>query len=883
MSAVRGPAPVRRGGRPAGPTVLVVVVCTLVTLLATLLSVWLAETDEAMAVEAFTSEGHQARQLQVHYSAVSDREVPAGAARRLHDSLPDAVADVLRRPRHTVSTLPGIPQTVPRTYIGATAYISVVGLPGSEDLVETVRGRLPRPGARVHALSAEAAADFDGPDRVRLVEVVLHERAANLLGIAVGSIVDVNPVRYAGPGDALPTLLHVVGTYRAADAERSALDDADFVRRPSVTEVPDLFIVRAAALAADDLTVLGARWELVPEVRFTFDPARLPRAAEAEELGVQARTLAVQPWPDVLRSESVAAVTGLGDLASAYLRQRTVSGDIVSLMVGAAGWAGVVVLWALAVVLARRRRQATRLLRARGAGVARLAGLRLREAALLVLPGVVLVASAAALPRVRTTDLVVGLVAAGVCVLVLVAGQLATLVAVPPRFLAPVRDGVHVALVLVAAAVAGWVWRSGDVGPPRVVLVALPGLVAFAAAVVVVRAAGWGGTLLRRRAGRRSLAGWLAVTHLGTTLAGALVPVTAIVLAAGAVVIPLAVTGTMSRGAEAVATRAVGADLQLVGQYDAAAVDAIEQVDGVDRVAAVYDVGASVRTTTGQEGVRLLAVDPDDLRAVTGAAAPDLAGGSGGDGLVAVVSEDLVLADDATLAYAQAEVDVRAAGRMPDVPGIEVAGPFVVVDAARLRAATDRRLLRADRLLVSGTADPRAVLARAAEEWPPARMTVRDDVVGARLTSGVAERTRLVAWGVAGAATVAALAGVLMLVARDHAPRRHVGAVLAALGAGSRTRLRFETLAAGSVLAVAVGTAGLTSALLVVLLRPVVDAAVLVDATGVGPLPLAPSAGTAALVVVTAAVAVVVGAATAARGGARAPQPADLSEPEEGL
>ena len=175
--------------------------------------------------EAFTAEGYQARQLQVYYSAVGDPEVPDDAADRLHGSLPPAVAAVLRQPRHSVATLPGIPQTVPRTYIGATAYLSVVGLPEDEGLVETVRGRLPRPGSPLQPLPRDAAAEYDGPDRVHLVEVALHERAANLLGIAVGSIVDVNPVRYGGPGGPIPTLLRVVGTYRPASPERSALDE----------------------------------------------------------------------------------------------------------------------------------------------------------------------------------------------------------------------------------------------------------------------------------------------------------------------------------------------------------------------------------------------------------------------------------------------------------------------------------------------------------------------------------------------------------------------------------------------------------------------------------------------------------------------------------
>lgn len=881
MSALRR-RPWRRRGGTVGVTVLVVVVCALVTSLATVLSAWLGATDDAMAGEAFTSEGYRARQLQVYYSAVTDSEVPAAASDRLHASLPRAVAEVLRPPRHAVSTLPGIPQTVPRTYIGATAYVSVVGLPDDEGLVETVRGRLPRPGSPVRPLPRDAAAEYDGPDRVHLVEVVLHERAANLLGIAVGSIVDVNPIRYGGPGGPRPTLLHVVGTYRPAGPERSALDDADYVRRPGVTEVPDLFIVRTAALAADDLTVLGASWSLVPEVRFTFDPAGVPAAAQAEELGVQARTLAVQPWPDVVDGESVAAVTGLGDLASTYLRQRTVSGDVVSLLVAVAGWAAVVVLWALAVVLARRRRNVTRLLRARGAGVTRLAGLRLREAVLLVLPGALLAVVLAALSPVRTADLAVGLVVAGLCVLVLVAGQLATLVVVPARLAGPARDGAHAAAVLLAAALGVWVWRAGEVSPPRAALVVLPVLVAFAAAVLVVRAAGWVGRLLRARRGGRSLTGWLTVAHVGAALRDALVPVTALVLAASAAVLPLAVTDTMTRGAERLATEAVGADQQLVGQFDAAAVEAIERLDGVERVAAVFEADASVGTSTGLEGVRLVAVDREDYREVVGPSAPELPAGEPADPLAVLVSEDLTLADDATLAYAQAEVAVRPAGSVPSVPGLEGAAPFLVVDAARLREETDRRLLRADRLLVSGSADPGAVLAQAQASWPPARVKVWAVEVGERLETGVAERTRLVAWGVAAAATVTVLAGALMLVARDHAPRRYTGTVLAALGGGTRQRRRFETVAAGSVLGLAVLTAGLTAAALVVLLRPVVDVPVLVDAVGLGPLAPAPAPGTALGLVAVAAGVVVAGALAAARGGAKAPTPTDLSESEEG-
>ena len=869
------------GGRPVGVTALVVAVCSLVVLLATGLSAWLEATDDAMAAEAFTAEGYQARQLQVYYSAVGDPEVPDDAAARLHGSLPPAVGDVLRQPRHSVATLPGIPQTVPRTYIGATAYLSVVGLPDGEGLVETVRGRLPSPGSPVQPLPRASAAEYDGPDRVHLVEVALHERAANLLGIEVGSIVDVNPVRYGGPGGPVPTLLRVVGTYRPASPERSALDDADFVRRPAVLEVPDLFVVRAAALAADDLTVLGADWRLVPEVRFTFDPAGLPSAAQTEELGVQARTLAVQPWPDVVTSESVAASTGLGDLASTYLGQRAVSLDVVTLLVALAAWAAAVVLWALAVVLARRRRHVTRLLRARGAGAARLTGMRLLEATVLVLPGVLLAAAAAAFTAATVRDLVVGALVAAGCAVVLVAGQMASLVALPDRFVGPVRDGVHAAVVLVAGVVAVWVGRSGDVAPPRAVLVALPVLVAFATAIVVVRGATVVGRILRGRRGGRAVAGWLSAGHVGSTLREALVPVTALVLAASAVVLPLAITDTMGRVAERMGTDAVGADMQLVGQYDAAAIAGLEEVAGVEGVAAIYEAGASVRTTTGLEGVRLVALEPDDYRTVLGEQAPLLAGAPGA-GLQVLVSDGLELADEATLAYAQTELAVRAAGSTRSVPGLESSGPFVVVDAAALREATERRLLRADRLLVSGSAEPEAVLARARASWPPSRMTVRADAVADRLGAGVAERTRLVAWGVAAAAVVAAAAGALMLVARDQAPRRHVGAVLAALGAGTRLRRRFAVLAAGSVLGIAVLTATVTAAGLVTLLQDLVDTSVLVGAGDQASTAMVPSLRTTAALLAGAVGVVFAGAVAAARGSAALVEPADLSESEEG-
>lgn len=876
---IRGISGQRRphSGRPVGLVALAVLVSALVTVLATGLSAWLRSTDGAMAAEAFTADGFKARQLQVHYSGVTDQSVPANAGLRLHDALPPAVAEVLRTPRHTVATQPGIPQTVPRSYIGATAYVTVVGAPGAMSLVEPVRGRLPKPGSPVRALPAEAAAEYDGPARVHLVEVTLHERAADVLGIRVGSIVDVNPVRYGGPGNLRPTLLKVVGTYRATGAERSLLDDADFVRKPVVIEFPDMFVVRAAALAADDLTVLGADWSSSPEVRFTFDPARLPAPEDADVLAVQARTLAVQPWPDVVRSESEAAVTGLGRLASSYLDQRAVSGDVLALLVACAGWTAVVALWSLAVVLARRRRHVTRLLRARGASTPRMVGRATREALLLVLPGAALAALLVVLPAVSRTDLAVGVGVAVLCSLVLVAGQLAATATLPPRVVAPLRDGVHGALVLVAAVVAAWTWRS-SVPPPRAVLVVLPLLLALATAVLAVRASALVGRLLRARRGGRTLAAWLAARHLIGSVRHALVPMTALVLATCAVVLPLTVSDTMRRGADRLATAEVGADVQLVGQFDSAAVRSLEQVPGVERVVTLHEVQGVLEASTGRTAVRLLAVGPEQ-NALAGPAT-DLLRRDHGEALGAVVSQDLTLADEATLTYAQTDLRVHEVGRAATVAGVDEVGSFVLVDAERLRAMTDRRLLRADRLLVSGTADPEAVLARARVHWPPARATAWSDVRADRLESGVAERTRSVAWGVAASATLAGLGAVLVLVARDHALRSWAGSVLTALGTGHRLRRRFESLAVGGVLGLAALTSVLTAALLVLLLRPAVDARLLIGEPDVRELALSPSSATVWGLVAVALVAVLVGAVTPRSGSAPGATP-QLTDYEE--
>ncbi|MGE5720330.1 MAG: hypothetical protein ACM3XQ_10680, partial [Nocardioidaceae bacterium] len=310
-----------------GVVALVALLCAFIIVGASGASGWLRVTADDMAAQVFGEARHPARQLQVFYSEVSDPTVPPDAGAAVEDSLAPALDAVLKPPRHTVVTMEAVPRPMPARPATDPGFLTVAGFPDVEDLADIVEGSFPRRGSHKELLPADVAAAFDGPRRVWVVEVALEQSASKKMNLPVGTYLDLVTRGYRNmPGDIV--VLRVSGTYKAAAPYPSALDDVDNARAPAVSTMPEATLVRTAALAADDLTVLEATWPSDPEVRWTFDPDGAPTAEEADAVVGEARRLSVQPWPQVLDNKGSVSGTGIGDLGSSFVDERDASNTL---------------------------------------------------------------------------------------------------------------------------------------------------------------------------------------------------------------------------------------------------------------------------------------------------------------------------------------------------------------------------------------------------------------------------------------------------------------------------------------------------------------------------------------------------------------------------
>lgn len=254
------------------------------------------------------------------------------------------------------------------------------------------------------------------PGEAEVVEVILEATAAGEMGVRAGSWVGLSATQFQGV-DNVPAVLHVVGTYRAADPYPSPLDDIDTARQPAIDPTPNARSVRATALAADEDTVFGATWESEPDLRWIFDPTGTPSADQAEQLVELGRGIGLQSWPNVTHAEGVGAETGLGDMAASVVSQRETSDGMALLGLTALAGGGLAVLLAAAAVLAGRRDSQTTVVRARGASRRWLVLQRGGEALLIAAPGllaaITVVVGLGGSPV--SIPVLVGLVAAAVC------------------------------------------------------------------------------------------------------------------------------------------------------------------------------------------------------------------------------------------------------------------------------------------------------------------------------------------------------------------------------------------------------------------------------------------------------------------------------------
>jgi hypothetical protein len=853
-----------------GLVLLLALLCGALTVAVALTASWARTSADDLSSAAFREALHPATQVQVTYTAVQGDAVPPGAADEVAGAVAPALRSVLTEPRHAVTTIQMVPKVLPARP-GEPAYLAVAGFPDAASLVEVVEGRMPEPGDPVTALPPEVAAEYDGPPRAPVVEVVLQEDAAVELDIPVGSWVTLSGASYYGSGQARTAVLHVVGTVRAADPYPSPVDDVDALRAPFVSDTPELNLVRATALAADEETVLDATWEQDTDLRFSFDLATSPTADQAARLVEEGRKAGLQAWPQVVESAPGTAATGLGGIAETVVDQRTTSDGLVVLVVTALGAAALVLLLAAAGVLAVRREPVTAVVRARGAGTRWFVGQRGLESLAVVLPGWLLAVALAPGSWLLATA------AAATCAVLVTAAQTVRLPGGDQLRLV-LRDSVQLGLVLLAGGAVALVLLGDDLAPGDPVLLLAAPLVGAGTAVAAMRllslALGGARALARRT---RSATGLVSVSQSIAVVQRVALPATALVLAASAGVLAVAVSDSLHRGAETAGWEEVGADVTVTANgVDDATVARLAGLPGVTGVAAVFSADSvSLDTRGGVEGVTVLGVDPAALAEVGEERLRGLSLPAPVDGEIAgVLSPDLQLDDDrASLRYAQDLVDVHVVDRLDAVPGVTEGESFLLVDRDDLSDAVGRPLDLSTHVLVAGDVDPAAVREVVQERDPAARVATRAAVAEERLADEVVART-LVMTRVA-VVVSAVLAGfAVLLVAGLGAPvRRRSAAVLHAIGGDARGGRRAGVLGLLPVVAGVCLAAAACGALLSLLAGTGFDLAGLTGT--LARQPVRPSAGSALVVlgVLTGLVLLAVAAALTRRTSSHQEQP----------
>lgn len=866
---------------------LVALLCAFLTVGATGASLWLRTTADDLATQTFAEATYAATQVRVTYDEVRLGDVPGDAGAEVAAALPPAVRAAVEAPRPVVTSPEMVPNALPDRP-GVPSFLTVVGLSGLDSLVRVEGGRLPDPGVSLVDLAdlptrasepylrsiGFSLTDRFAPKTVEVIEVTLETTAAAEMNIPVGSLVALTGRSY---GAIRTSLLRVVGTYVAADPTPSALDDADTARLPAIDPTPDAKTVRASALAADPNTVLRGTWQRPPDLRYTFDPATSSRAANVQELVAQGREVELQSWPPIGRALDATAETGLGDLAAEVTAQRETSDAMALLGLTALAAGGFAVLLAAAVVLTGRRRAPTTVVRARGATLPWLLRQRGGEALLLAGPGLAVACGVVAAAGGAWPDLLVALGTTLLCIGLVAGAQLAGTGRESTVLQLVVRDAVQLALVVLAVAATWLVLRRGGLIASDPITLLIAPLLGAAAAVVVLRLL----QLLLRAlrllgAGTSRLTPVVSVSQALAISRQVVVATAAVVLALSAAGVAVTLNDSLRHGAEQGGWERVGSDLvvQAVGLEDDTAA-AVAALPGVESTSPVFtSPSVSINTALGVEGVRLVAFDAADMRAV-GAGSPlqvDLPQGSG-DALSILVSPDLEFDEALTdLRYATTTVPVQVRGTLERIPGVTTGESFVAVDAAALAAVSERNLTAYDVILISGTPDPAEVERVVRERSPQATTLVRSAVVEEQLSSPVVTRTTALLLAVlVGAVAVAAFA-VVLLVSLGGPVRRRTSELLLALGADDRQARRVSALGVVPLVAAACLAALGCGALLVIVADSGLDVASLTDT--LAPVPILPSTGSVAFAPAVCAALVLLAGVAAARPSRQPDQPA---------
>ncbi|XTZ17391.1 FtsX-like permease family protein [Micromonospora echinospora] len=487
------------------------------------------------------------------------------------------------------------------------------------------------------------------------VQTTLAEPVAATLGVTVGDRV---PVTDGFTGRV--TDLTVVGLWRPRAADdpywRLAPGTATGVQPGTATYGP--LTVDRADFLRHFLTNASAGWLITPDVGAATGTADLDRLADAADAaGGLAATTGL--------GDSATTTTALGDLVDRIQRAALVGRSaLVTPMLLVAVLGGYTLLL-VAALLTEQRRAETALLRARGAARWQIAGLAVREAALVVAPAVLLApplatellrhagripalaeASLRLRPRLDTLTWTVALLAAAGCALAMLGPNLrrgdsyvADLAARsrPGRRGAAQRAGVDVVLVVVA--LLGWYQLRSYSSPLSGVgggdlaidplLAAAPTIAVLAGAVLALRILPPLTRLAERGVDRtRATAAMLGMWQAGRRPHAG--PVLLVALAVAVSALAWSLAGTTGASLTDQADHRVGADLRLT-ETGAAPDDRAAQLARLPGVTAALPAWRSTLSlgATGQPA-SLVAADADTAARVV-RLRPDLAGGSPAD------------------------------------------------------------------------------------------------------------------------------------------------------------------------------------------------------------------------------------------------------------
>ena len=570
-------------------------------------------------------------------------------------------------------------------------------------------------------------------------------------------------------------------------------------------------------------------------------------ASDAREIGAALRAFTVQP--QVLQQATVATtVTFTSELADAVdrsVRSAEVLSTVLAVAVSTIVALLAVVMVASSALIVARRRTATALAIARGAGPRIARGLLALEGVLIGVPaGAIGAGVAAALVPATVAP---GWVAVPVAIALLPAALLAawplgvrgTAPSAMRRILPPARlrlIGEALLVVLAGLALALLLARpSADTtGAPASDLLALatPLLVTLAAGALALRLypallAG----VARLLRPRRGLIAYLGATRTARSPLAGLATVLAVVMGASVAVSALTLSATVTGGIDAGARATVGADARI----DDAQLGSAEAVAALPGVAAVVELsdaglaGISSDSTTTTSRAQLVLADLDTLAAMRPDLVPPAAVArlAAADGPAALTTPEVL--DSAPTPIAVAGIPVEIVGEVAAAANPLGAGRWVLVDRdaflAAVDAAGEERELVAAALLVD--ADAALGLPDSARliEAAGSNATIG---LAADVAAATAERPAVTGFAAALTAVIVAAAvltvtAVALSVVQTRAARTQTVATLQLLGV-ERRRARglaaWEFVAPTVVAALLGAPLGIAVALLVARLVP---------------------------------------------------------------